>query len=112
MTRNFKQYSYSITEHARLCFDVKVIGSFVWTLGHCSSALELMGHDSYSQKCCLSGAIHVLNCKIRRANNDWSESVVMLLGHRFCEEFVGYETFIAINISGIVRNTCININRL
>ena len=48
--------------------------------------------------------MHVLTCKTTRDRNDWSLDVVMILGHRFCEDFVGYETATAINISGPVNS--------
>ena len=43
----------------------------------------------------------MLTCKTDRARNDWSSNVVMIFGHRFCEDFVGYEAVFSINISGV-----------
>ena len=43
----------------------------------------------------------MLTCKTDRDKNDWSSNVVMIMGHRFCEDFVGYEAVFSINISGV-----------
>ena len=75
-----------------------------WSLGNCSSSHKWMGPGTYTEKCCLSGGTHVLMCKTGRTKNDWSGTVVTVMGHRFCEDFVGYETAIAINISGVFTN--------
>ena len=42
----------------------------------------------------------MLSCKSARAKNDWSHNVVIIMGHRFCEDIVGYEAVFSINISG------------
>ena len=46
----------------------------------------------------------MLTCKTDRARNDWSSNMVMIFGHRFCEDFVGYEAVFSINISGVLIN--------
>ena len=43
-----------------------------------------------------------MSCKAGQNKNDWSGYVVMIMGHNFCDDFVGDETIIAINISGIL----------
>ena len=72
-----------------------------WSLGHCSSSHKWMGAGTYIQKCCLSGGTHILTCKTARHNHDWSSNAVIILGHRFCEDFVGYEEAMEMNISGL-----------
>ena len=82
-----------------------------WSLGPCSQSQKSLGEGRYTERCCLSEGIHILTCKAGRNENDWSSNVVMILGHRFCEDFVGYEAVIPINISGIFMNSgiiCMN----
>lgn len=96
-----------------ICFDVHMFDwsaskydsatDYQWALEDCSSSGKWMGPGTYSKKCCVSAGTHALACKARRTRTDWSKNVVMLMGHRFCEDFVGQETFIALNISGIFR---------
>ena len=76
-----------------------------WSLGPCSQSQKSLGEGRYTERCCLSEGIHILTCKAGRNENDWSSNVVMILGHRFCEDFVGYEAVIPINISGILMNS-------
>ena len=46
----------------------------------------------------------MLTCKTSRNYNDWSKVTLMIMGHRFCEDVVGYEINIALNISGVFIN--------
>ena len=76
-----------------------------WSFGHCSPSQEWRGPGTYIEKCCLPEGTHTLTCKTTRDKNDWSTNVVMILGHHFCEDFVGYETTMKINISGSSKMT-------
>ena len=71
-----------------------------WTFGRCFSSHKWRGPGTYVEKCCLPGGIHLLTCETSRNKNDWSSNVVMILGHRFCDDFVGYQAVLALNISG------------
>ena len=73
-----------------------------WSLGPCSQSQKGLGEGRYTERCCLSEGIHILTCKAGRNENDWSSNVVMILGHRFCDDFVGHEAYIAINVSGTI----------
>ena len=72
-----------------------------WSIGHCYPSHKWLGPGTYVEKCCLSEGIHVLTCKTARHRTDWSDNVVMILSHRFCEDFVGYEELTPINITGL-----------
>lgn len=78
--------------------------SNTWSLGHCFQSQEWTGPGTYIESCCLSKGVHTLTCKTNRAKNDWSSNVVVVMGHRFCEDFVGYEAVFSINISGVFIN--------
>ena len=75
-----------------------------WSLGNCSQSQKWAGPGTYTESCCLSKGVHMLTCKTDRARNDWSSNMVMIFGHRFCEDFVGYEAVFSINISGVLIN--------
>ena len=97
-------YWYPLTGNGLICFDVYMTrGSTpddTWLLGNCSQSQKWRGPGTYTESCCLSKGVHTLTCKTSRAKNDWSNNVVMFMGHRFCEDFVGYEAVFSINISG------------
>ena len=103
--RCLKLQCYSITDYGLICIDVYMTewrtAENKWSLGHCYSSHKWVGAGTYIQKCCLSEGTHILTCKTSRHNDDWSSNVVIILGHRFCEDFVGYEEAMAINISGL-----------
>lgn len=96
--------NYSLTGNELICFDVYMSGRFTpdytWSLGHCSPSQTWLRPGTYIERCCLSKGVHVLTCKTGRTKNDWSYNVVLIMGHRFCEDYVGYEAVISINISG------------
>ena len=75
-----------------------------WSLGHCFQSQKWTGPGTYIESCCLSKGVHTLTCKTNRAKNDWSSNVVVVMGHRFCEDFVGYQAVFSINISGVFIN--------
>ena len=80
---------------------------YTWSLGDCSPSQTWLSPGTYIERCCLSKGVHVLTCKTGRAKNDWSYTAVIIMGHRFCEEYVGYEAVFSINISGELINDMI-----
>ena len=86
------------------CFDVsmyKPTSDFGWSFGHCSGSGNWQGAGIYTDKCCVSEGWHILTCSINSlGHSDWSRSPLMMLGHTFCDDFVGHVAFIALNISG------------
>ena len=77
---------------------------YTWSLGPCSISQTWLRPGTYIERCCLSKGVHILTCKTGRAKNDWSHNVVIIMGHRFCEDFVGYEALFPINITGVFIN--------
>ena len=98
-------WSPLLTGQDLICFDVymteRSTPDNTWLLGNCSQSQKWRGPGTYTESCCLSKGVHTLTCKTSRAKNDWSNNVVMFMGHRFCEDFVGYEAVFSINISGV-----------
>ena len=99
---------YSLTGKDLICFDVHMSDrsttDYTWSLGHCSPSQGWPHPGTYVDRCCLSKGVHMLTCKTARAKNDWSHNVVIIMGHRFCEDYVGYEAVFSINISGAFTN--------
>ena len=58
------------------------------------------------KKCCLPDGNHVVTCRTSRNKQDWSNNVLLISGHRFCEDFVGYEAAIDIDVSGTSYDVC------
>ena len=86
------------------CFDVsmyKPTSDFEWAFGHCSGSDRWHGPGTYTDKCCISDGWNILTCSIRSySQRDWSNSILIMLGHQFCDDFVGYKAFIRLNVSG------------
>ena len=90
-----------------ICFDVSMnkwsTSDFKWIFGNCSSSHKWLGPGMYTEKCCMQEGNHVLTCSTSRNKNDWSNTDLRMLGHRFCDDFVGYEELIELNISGTIE---------
>ena len=72
-----------------------------WSIGHCNDSLKWMGSGTYTEKCCISGGLHILSCKARsHGDRDWSNNILTMLGHQFCNDFVGHNAFIVLNVTG------------
>ena len=75
---------------------------FGWSLGDCSGSGIWLGSGTYTDICCISEEQHILNCwTSSHYQRDWSNTILMMLGHQFCDDFVGHNAFIPLNISGI-----------
>ena len=73
---------------------------YKWSIGNCSLSQKWQGTGTYTEKCCLSDGRHIFTCRTSRNKNDWSSNVVTMMGQRFCNDFVGYEASIEVNVSG------------
>ena len=97
---------YVILERGYECFDVSIYKptpAYEWSFGPCVSSDKWQGSGTYTDKCCISSEQNMLRCSSTSpGRGDWSNAVVMILGHYFCDDFVGNTAFIALNISGIV----------
>ena len=87
------------------CFDVslhKISHATSWKLGACSSSLQYSIPGIYIEKCCISPGDHILTC-MNPEGNDWSRSALNLLGHEFCNDYVGNTAMIPLNIKGNIK---------
>ena len=100
----YKKRQYDPTSK---CFDVsmyKPTSDFGWSLGHCSSSGIWLEAGTYTEKCCISEEVHILSCiNTGPERHDWSSSILIMLGHQFCDDVVGHKAFIRLNISGICK---------
>ena len=78
--------------------------SYKWQLGPCHSSHIHSTEGTYTEQCCVQKDEHILSCKSYQ-NNGWTNGVVKLGRHQFCDDFVGYNQFIKINIPGRIKNT-------
>lgn len=77
---------------------------YAWSFGHCSVSIKWLGSGTYTDKCCIPEGQHILRCSSgSTGKGDWSNAVVMMLGHQFCDDFVGHTAFIPLNVSGMLH---------
>ena len=78
-------------------------GSYSWQFGPCHSSQQYSGSNTYTEKytekCCAPNGEHIFSCKDTKGGG-WDHSLVKIGGHQFCDDIVGYEKMIAINITG------------
>ena len=74
---------------------------FHWSLGHCSGSGKWLGSGTYINECCNLEGLHTLTCSTSaHGQRDWSNTVLTMLGHQFCDDFVDHIAYIPLNISG------------
>ena len=85
------------------CLDVihhSTSQSYKWTLGSCTAADEYARPGAYITQCCTNYETPILTCKNSDING-WKDSHLEINGHRFCDDVVGYEARVQLNVSGI-----------
>ena len=85
------------------CLDVihrSTSQNYKWTLGSCTAADEYARPGAYTTQCCTNYETPILTCKNSDING-WKDSHLEINGHRFCDDVVGYESRIQLNVSGI-----------
>ena len=88
------------------CFDIKVtinkkdhLRKITWILGSCASSNRYIDHMIYLERCCLHPGIYVLSCYDDR-NEGWNNAYLDILGHRYCDDFLGYKAMRRVTIPG------------
>ena len=90
------------------CFDVsmhKHTANYGWSFGNCSHSSKWLGTGTYTDKCCVVGGKHILDCRANHGEIDWSGSPLIMLGHQFCDDVVGQRLLIAVNVSELVSTS-------
>lgn len=90
------------------------MSSYSWELGQCYATQQYIGGHtekyngrtlviggltSYREKCCILNGNHLLSCK-NAHNSGWVNSLVQIGGHKFCDDIIGMNKFILVNIQG------------
>ena len=72
-----------------------------WSFGNCSSSHTWIGFGLYTEKCCIQDKKNVLTCSTANIKGDWSNTILMMLGHGFCNDVVDQSARLTIDTSGI-----------
>ena len=71
-----------------------------WSFGHCTSSHAWIGFGLYTEKCCIQDQKNVLACSTDNIKSDWSNTILMMLGHQFCDDVVDHSARLTIDTSG------------
>ena len=77
-----------------------------WELGRCSSLNSIANGATYqypaiyTERCCLQPGRHTLVCYTVPAAQGWKNAYIVIMGHRYCDNFVSYVSFQKIAIEG------------
>ena len=91
----------------RKCFDISLHAlsdGYTWEVGECHSTHKYSGAYTYTEKCCLPNDDNLLSCKSTQYHG-WIDSNVKIGDHSFCDDMLGYNKFIRINLAGKYRYT-------
>ena len=75
------------------------MNGYTWELSHCFAADKYSIAGTYTEKCCVPNGTHAMSCKSAQ-NNEWVNAFVGIEGHMFCDDMIGQDKFIALNIPG------------
>ena len=79
------------------------MNGYTWELGQCYTTDQYSIAGTYTEKCCVPSGNHVLSCHSAQ-NNGWVNAFVGIDGHMFCDDMIGYDKFVAIDIPGTNSN--------
>ena len=82
-----------------------------WSFGHCSSSRTWLGIGLYTEKCCIQDKRNVLTCTTANMKGDWSNTVLMMFGHRFCDDIVDHSARLTVDVSGIYTHIYIIVSK-
>ena len=77
-----------------------------WKLGSCASLNSNVGGATYqypaiyTERCCLEPGIYTLSCYNFPPAQGWKNAYIVIMGHRYCDNFVSYVSFQKIAIEG------------
>ena len=78
-----------------------------WELGSCSSLNSIEKGATYqypavyTERCCLPTGIYTLKCYNFPHVRGWKDTYLLIDGHRYCDNFIDYEFFQKIYVTGI-----------
>ena len=77
--------------------DIKIITGndghlLKWSLGTCSSSTEYTNDKEFLEEdCFLEPGMHTLSCSNTKQPYGWKKGVILINGHRYCDDFMGYK---------------------
>ena len=103
--------SNSIEQNNSTCFDIILDiprirkDKNTWEFGPCFSShdndqFSSLNRRSYTEKCCVPNGDYALSCKSKKSTG-WVRSFVKIGRHQFCDDYTGYNSFVALNIPGM-----------
>ena len=96
---------FSIDTHGSVCINVDLHtlhtknDIYKWQLGPCQASHKYSQIGTYTEKCCVPNGDHLLSCK-NKQHDGWVDTAVTIGKHRFCDDSVGYNQLIKLNIQG------------
>ena len=79
----------------------------MWKLGACHGVnydlinIHYPHPVNYTERCCLAPGLHTLMCYNSPPARGWRNWYILIDGHRYCDNFVGYMTFQQISVSSM-----------
>ena len=74
-----------------------------WKFGSCSSGQLYGKNEEFVERCCLKPGEHTLMCK-ESSGAYWSGAFIEIQGHKYCDDFTGYNAMRKVTILGIDMN--------
>ena len=118
-----RQYSYNLFISI-VCLDIKLnidgddrvynndylrdASSVRWDLGTCTSLNSEFGSTFnydydfpalYTERCCLRPGRYTLACYNNPPARGWNNAYIIVDGHRYCDNFIGYRSLQKINVT-------------
>ena len=81
-----------------------------WKLGACSSLNSIEAGSTYqysalyTERCCLDSGRYTLVCYNSPPAKGWNNAHILINGHQYCDDFVTYESFQKIYVTGSGMN--------
>ena len=92
-----KYYLVSVNIKIRTGTDAHLLK---WSLGACSNSKEYTNDKEFVEEgCYLAPGKHTLNCCNIKQPYGWKKGFIVINGHRFCDDFMGYKALRHIFIS-------------
>ena len=89
-------------ERGSICTDIELQVStdeYKWKLGSCHASHQYSEPGTYTERCCIPNGEHIFSCNSIQGNG-WANSIVRIGKHQFCDDIIGFNNLITINIPG------------
>ena len=73
--------------------------TYRWELGQCHATQKYASAYISSEKCCISNGDYLLSCTSSK-DSSWDNSFVTIKDHKFCDDMIGHNKFIVMNMPG------------